>query len=95
MFERLLLKTIGTRLSIGGDCPYDPHCIYAGHGSCMATKEDLKGKEAEIIARIKDEEPHCAVAYLTLDPNKEWPCAASTVYFVVIPEDLLEVVEIA
>lgn len=87
MFDRLLLKTIGTRLVEAGNCPYDPHCIHAGHNGCTATKEELKRREAAIKAEAEKEEPHRPIiVYLTLDTNKRWPCAESQAYVILLPD---------
>ena len=67
MFDRLLLKIIGARLVEPGSCPYNQHCIHAGHNGCLATKEELKRREAAIKAEAEKEEPHRPIiVYLTL-----------------------------
>lgn len=87
MYDKLLLKTIGTRLVSAGDCPYDPHCIHAGHGGCIATREELQKKEAAIKAKIEEEEPHRPViVYLMLNTDKRWPCAESQAYVILLPD---------
>lgn len=88
MFDRLLLKTIANRLVESGECSYDPRCIHAGHGSCMADRETLKEKEADMRTKIKGEEPCPNIVYLTLDPDKHWPCAEAKAYIILLPPGL-------
>ncbi len=89
MFDRLLLKTIGTRLVEPGNCPHNPHCVHAGHGSCMATKEELQTKGTELQAEIEKEESHPnIIVHLTLDTGGRWPCAETPAYVILLPPDL-------
>ncbi len=62
MFEKLLLKSIGARLVSEGDCPYDPHCVHAGFGSCLADKNTLKGMEVKLKEQAQ-KESHSGRAY--------------------------------
>jgi hypothetical protein len=86
VFDKLLLKTISARLVEPGDCPYDPHCIHAGHGGCIATKDELQEKEAAIKAEAGKGEPLPNIVYVLMDTDKRWPCLQSQTYVILLPD---------
>ena len=93
MYDKLLLKAIASRLVAAGDCSFDPHCIHAGHGGCIATKEELQEKEAAIKAEAGKEESLPNIVYVMMDTSKHWPCAEAQAYVIMLPADLEGVVE--
>lgn len=90
MFDRLLLKTIGTRLVEPGSCPYNQRCIHAGHNGCTATRAVLQGRESDMKAAAAEEEDYCSIVYVLMDYSKKWPCAEAQIYVVILPEELQE-----
>jgi hypothetical protein len=89
MFDRLLLKIIGARLVEPGSCPYNQHCIHAGHNGCLATKEELKRREAAIKAEAEKED-YGSVVYALMDYSEKWPCSKAQIYVIILPPELQE-----
>ncbi|MBT9171966.1 MAG: hypothetical protein DDT21_00342 [Syntrophomonadaceae bacterium] len=87
MLDRLLLKTIGSRLVAAGDCPHDRLCVHAAGGECVAGSDVLRKRKAQIVAkRIQAETRKPCTAWMEITSGKRWPCAGR-VWTVLLPAE--------
>jgi len=85
MMSQLFLKAVASRLSAGGDCPFDRHCEHIGIDRCAASADILQKKKALIEAETIRKEPRKpCTSFMVMNPSKQWPCGG-VVWTILLP----------
>ena len=72
MYQRQIMQAIAERLTVKGNCPADPGCIYAGADSCTAPADILEAKLTQ-TEKVMREQTGGLVVRNTLN-SSSWPC---------------------
>lgn len=72
MYQRQIMQAIAERLTVKGNCPADPGCIYAGADGCAASPDALQERLTEAESKLTENENGLVVRN-TLKPSP-WAC---------------------